>query len=456
MLRLMAGLIFAALLILNPTGALDAARQALGVWATSFVPALLPFFAVTPALSSDEAAALYSRLLGRPFGALFGCPGHLAGAALIGLMAGSPAGAIAAGRLRRRATGAQLTRAALLASGVSPGFLISAVGASMLGDANLGAILLRSLLGALGIGGLILRCAFSDDPTAGRSGGAPGKPFEDGAPRGQVGGSAPGKPFEGGAPGGQVGGSAPGKPFEGGAAGGQVKGGRVGGGAPDGQVGGGAPRGQVGGGAPRGQVKGGRAGGAPGEPFEGGAAGGRAGGGALMGAALSMLSVGAHMVVFAVAARLIAGFLPPGWEAGVLSAMEVSGGCAAIADLPLATAERLILLAFFCGFGGLSIMAQNLRRLDGVRLRDYFFGKLLHGALCALLCWGQIGFALPAMPERPAARIFSRALAFSAALPPPWRASVVASCALAILTAAGVFILKRAGVGRGGDARKNG
>ena len=322
MLRLIAGLIFAALLLTSPADALAAARQAISVWAMSFVPALLPFFAVTPALSSDEAARLYAKIFGRAFEVLFGCPARLSGAALIGLMAGSPAGAIAAGRLRGGATGAELTRGALLASGVSPGFLLSAVGAAMLGDAQLGAVLFRAQLGALLLGGLILRRAFS--------------------------GSAP----------------APAAARE--------------------------------------------------EPPRGDA---------LTGAATQMLGVCAHMVLFAVGARLIARLLPDGCEAGVLAIMEVSGGCAAVAAAPLSRALQMILLAFTCGFGGLSIMTQNMTRLQGVRWHWYLSGKLLHGALCALLCWAQLGLNPMKLP-----------------LPATgWQAPVITASLLVLLTSAGVF-----------------
>ena len=327
MLRLVAGVLFAALLLASPVDALSAARQAISVWAMSFVPALLPFFAVTPALSSDEAARFYAKVFGRAFEALFGCPGRLSGAALIGLMAGSPAGSIAAGRLRGNATGAELTRGALLASGVSPGFLISAVGAAMLGDAHLGAILFRSQLGALLVGGLLFRRAFS--------GGAP---------------TLPPPPAS-------------------------------------------APKGD-----------------------------------ALTGAGIAMLSVCAHMVVFAVAARLIAKFLPAGCEPGILSLMEVSGGCAALAAAPLSRAARLVIIAAACGFGGLAIMAQNLRKLPGVKWQWYLSGKVLHGALCAGLCWAQLGLKLPAIP-----------------LPPiSWEGSAAAACLMVLLTFAGVSITRRA------------
>ncbi len=323
-MRLLAGFVFVALLLANPVEALSAARQAIGVWAMSFVPALLPFFVVTPALSSDEAARLYARVFGRAFGALFGCPGALSGAALIGLMAGSPAGAIAAARLRENSTDAELARGALLASGVSPGFLISAVGAAMLGDPAAGAMLFRAQLGALLVGGLILRRAF----------------------------------------------------------------------------GGGGPSLCA----------------APPEPKKGDS---------FSLAAAAMLNVCAHMVVFAVAAHLVTSFLPPDFEAWVLSLMEVSGGCAAVAAEALPMGLRLVLMAFFAGFGGLAIMAQNLSRLPGVKLRWYLGGKLLHGTLCALFTWAQLGMALPAL-----------------AVPDAWQGPLVTASVLVVLTALGVFLTK--------------
>lgn len=164
-----------------------------------------------------------------------------------------------------------------------------------------------------------------------------------------------------------------------------------------------------------------------------------------MGAALSMLGVCAHMVVFAVAARLIARMLPAGFEPWVLSAMEVSGGCAAVAQAAVAPDVKLILLAFACGFGGFAILAQNFKRLRGVRLSDYLAGKLLHGSLAALLCWAQLGFSLPARPPLPAGLPpAGLSLPAFSALPQSWSAPVALACALVLLTAAGVFLTKRA------------
>jgi hypothetical protein len=133
------------------------------------------------------------------------------------------------------------------------------------------------------------------------------------------------------------------------------------------------------------------------------------------------------MVVFAVAARMIAKFLPDGWEPGVLCMMEVSGGSAALAAAPLSRASRLILLAAACGFGGLAIMAQNLRRLPGVKWQWYLSGKTLHGALCAGLCWAQLGLKFPAPPP----------MKFG------WEGGAVAACIMVLLTFAGVYFARR-------------
>lgn len=164
-LRFIGALLFALALLLNPARALEDALQAARVWMLSFAPALFPFFAVNRALSSSEAQGIYRCAFGRFFARWFGCPGQAAGAVLIGWMAGSPAGAIALSSVEGL-TRAQRRRAALLASGVSPAFLVSVVGAGLLGDAALGAVLLRAQLGALVLGGWLLRRAWPDDGKA--------------------------------------------------------------------------------------------------------------------------------------------------------------------------------------------------------------------------------------------------------------------------------------------------
>lgn len=137
---------FAAALLIWPETAILAAREAMGTWYLSVAPALFPFMLLMPMLTGPEAAAAYERLLGRFMRPLFGLPGAAAPAIVIGMTAGSPAGAIAA---VRTADAAGLDRDALerivgCVCGLSPAFLISGIGASMLGSAADGRILLRS------------------------------------------------------------------------------------------------------------------------------------------------------------------------------------------------------------------------------------------------------------------------------------------------------------------------
>ena len=80
--------------------------------------------------------------------ALFDLPGSAAPALAVGMIAGSPAGAVAARRIAARSgmDRGQLQRLAVAGAGFSPAFLVGGVGAGMLGSAALG---WRLLLGQL-------------------------------------------------------------------------------------------------------------------------------------------------------------------------------------------------------------------------------------------------------------------------------------------------------------------
>ena len=135
-----------ALLLSQPQAAADAARKALAQWYCVVAPSLFPFIALMPLLTCDAALRGYEALFGGIMGRAFGLPGAAASAMAVGMLAGSPAGCMAA---RRAAAGAgmdggQLERLAAACCGMSPGFLISGVGAGMLGSAAMGHVLLRS------------------------------------------------------------------------------------------------------------------------------------------------------------------------------------------------------------------------------------------------------------------------------------------------------------------------
>ena len=129
-----------ALLLLRPAEAAAGALLASARWYFSVAPALFPFLALMPLLSCSEAAKAYEALLGRVSEALFKLPGAAAPALVAGMLAGSPAGALAAADIARNGgmNRGQLRRAALSLAGFSPAFLAGGVGAGMLGDARLG------------------------------------------------------------------------------------------------------------------------------------------------------------------------------------------------------------------------------------------------------------------------------------------------------------------------------
>lgn len=153
------------LLCRYPGDALAAACEALLSWAVSVAPALLPFLIAAPALSCEEVASLLARFSG-PFLRFFRLPAQSTGALLIGLLSGSPAGAAALSSVPPSESdppGAYL-RAALMASGASPAFLLTGAAASLLGVPDAGPLLLRSQLLAVLLTGFLLRFTGGGQP----------------------------------------------------------------------------------------------------------------------------------------------------------------------------------------------------------------------------------------------------------------------------------------------------
>ena len=140
------GMALTGLLLSQPQAAADAAREAMAQWVHTVAPSLFPFMALMPLLTCPEALGVYEALFGKMMGGLFRLPGASASAVAVGLLAGSPAGCAAARRVAGRGgmTRGQLERLSAACCGLSPGFLISGVGAGMLGSAGMGAVLLRS------------------------------------------------------------------------------------------------------------------------------------------------------------------------------------------------------------------------------------------------------------------------------------------------------------------------
>lgn len=118
---------------------------------------MLPFFLLSPYLTSPDAQRVFERLCGPVLRVLFRVPGRAAGALLTGLVAGSPAGANACAAAGEGMTPGEYCRACFLCSGLSPAFLVTAVGSGYLGEQKWGFVLLLSHWSALLLGGLLLR-----------------------------------------------------------------------------------------------------------------------------------------------------------------------------------------------------------------------------------------------------------------------------------------------------------
>lgn len=149
LVRPLAALAFLALICLDPANAAACAREALARWATQVAPSLLPFLIAIPALTCEEARAVFARVAGGVM-RLLKCPAAFSAAWLTALLSGSPAGAAALAGCATGCGGNDLLRGAILCSGAGPSFLLSAVGAGMLNDPQAGwTLILAQLLATL-------------------------------------------------------------------------------------------------------------------------------------------------------------------------------------------------------------------------------------------------------------------------------------------------------------------
>lgn len=144
--KLFVGAALMLLMLCRPEAAANGAREGLRQWYYVVAPSLYPFMALMPLMTCPEANDLYDRMLGKVMRRAFGLPGSAASPMIVGMIAGSPAGCVAARSVARAQgyTRGQLERVAFACCGLSPAFFISAIGAGMLGDVAAGHVLLRS------------------------------------------------------------------------------------------------------------------------------------------------------------------------------------------------------------------------------------------------------------------------------------------------------------------------
>lgn len=128
-------------ILLRPESAVAGAQRAMRLWVSSVAPALFPFLVLMPVLTGPEACTAYTALFSRIMQPLFHLPGQAAPAVVIGMISGSPGGAIATARIAGQSgmQCGQAWRIALAVAGVSPAFLVMGVGQGLYGSAALGA-----------------------------------------------------------------------------------------------------------------------------------------------------------------------------------------------------------------------------------------------------------------------------------------------------------------------------
>ena len=126
---------------------------------------------------------------------------------------------------------------------------------------------------------------------------------------------------------------------------------------------------------------------------------------AVRSAGQAILQITMFVAAFSVLARLLTmaavHILPDGACTVLTGMLELSGGVAALAAMPIALRWKLVLASFFLGFGGLCVWMQTRAVLApaGLSGRGMLLAKLAQGLLAALMTY----FLAPLLPEAVAA-----------------------------------------------------
>ena len=149
-----------------PSIALNAARKGISLWASSVLPALLPFFICANFMTALGLPVYIGRIFEKPFQKLFGAPGVSAFVFSVSITSGYPMGAKLIGDFGRSKaiTRNQARRMLTFCSTSGPLFMLGAVGAGMLASPAAGAVIaLSHYLGAL-LNGFLYRIFSSSNP----------------------------------------------------------------------------------------------------------------------------------------------------------------------------------------------------------------------------------------------------------------------------------------------------
>lgn len=150
-------LYFIPLLVVFSDAAAESVRESLKMLVTTLAPSLFPFLVLSALISRTGTADRIGAVIGRPFSALFGLPGTLSFALIIGLCAGYPAGAAAVCGVYKSGgcSADEAERGCALLNNTGPGLVIGLLGGALLGDSRTGAVIyISQLLAVFTLGAL--------------------------------------------------------------------------------------------------------------------------------------------------------------------------------------------------------------------------------------------------------------------------------------------------------------
>jgi len=156
----------AAALLVWPEAVSAGVSRGLSICGAVIIPSLFPFLVLAGFLVRAGIAAALGRRSERLIRLLFGLPGCCGTAILIGMVGGYPAGGTAVGELVASGaiTAAQGRRLLRFCVNGGPAFIISAVGAGMLGSASRGALLFAAHIAVSLLIGIASRSKSSAEP----------------------------------------------------------------------------------------------------------------------------------------------------------------------------------------------------------------------------------------------------------------------------------------------------
>lgn len=152
-------LLFTLTLILFSSTNLSAAQNGLKLWANSVLPTLFPFFIATELLCRTNFVQILGKFLNKFMKPVFNVPGESAIAIIMGIISGYPVGAKVVCNLydNKICSKSEAERLLSFTNNSGPIFILGSVGVSLLGNVQVGKILLISHILSSLIVGFIFR-----------------------------------------------------------------------------------------------------------------------------------------------------------------------------------------------------------------------------------------------------------------------------------------------------------